>query len=78
MPLLPIRAPSSAFYFGGFWNYANGSVGMGMITQYYEDFQPVPPPASTWDIPASCSNAVACTNWPLLRDAQHPLIRPAH
>eukprot|EP00050_Salpingoeca_kvevrii_P008509 m.303303 g.303303 ORF g.303303 m.303303 type:complete len:252 (-) comp15823_c0_seq1:59-814(-) len=61
----------SAFYFGGFWHYANGTNAMAMTTQYYSDFDPSPPPASTWDLPSACDNAQPCTNWPLGA-------RPAH
>lgn len=52
------------FYFGGFWNYANGTFTGSMIMQYYEDFDRSPPPASTWALPKSCEQANKCTNWP--------------
>lgn len=52
------------FYFGGFWNYANGTFAPTMIMQTYSDFSATPPPSSTWELPASCSSATKCTNWP--------------
>ena len=52
-----------AFYFGGFWNRANGTVAGSNIVQYYSGFSDTTPPASTWAVPASCAAAAACNNF---------------
>jgi hypothetical protein len=52
-----------AFYFGGLWNYANGTVGGSNIIQYFEGFSDNKPPSTTWDVPESCNAAVQCNNF---------------
>ena len=53
-----------AFYFGGFWRRANGTLEQASTMQYYEDFRAEKPPPSTWELPAACAAAPNCTNWP--------------
>ena len=52
-----------AFYFGALWNRANGTVEQAYTVQYFQDWQNTQPDESVWDLPASCSTAVACTNF---------------
>jgi hypothetical protein len=53
-----------AFYFGALWNRANGTVDQAYtVVQYFQDWQDKQPDASVWDLPPSCSTAVACTNF---------------
>ena len=52
-----------AFYFGALWNRANGTVDQAYTVQYFQDWQDKQPDASVWDLPPSCSTAVACTNF---------------
>ena len=52
-----------AFYFGGLWPYSNGTLGGAFTMQYFEGFRAAKPPASTWDLPASCARATACPDF---------------
>lgn len=53
-----------AFYFGGFWNWANGTFTGAFTLQLFTDFKAGPPPQDAFALPSSCSTAKACTNWP--------------
>jgi hypothetical protein len=39
-----------AFFFGGFWRRANGTLAQASTMQYYEDFRAETPPPSTWEV----------------------------
>eukprot|EP00041_Stephanoeca_diplocostata_P015025 m.284044 g.284044 ORF g.284044 m.284044 type:complete len:263 (+) comp19897_c0_seq1:258-1046(+) len=66
----PVLTPY-AFSFGGFWNWANGSYSGAYTVQYFSEFKAQKPPAETWTLPASCSDAQPCTNWPNMSQAIH-------
>eukprot|EP00039_Didymoeca_costata_P012287 m.176280 g.176280 ORF g.176280 m.176280 type:complete len:248 (-) comp15441_c0_seq10:2804-3547(-) len=53
-----------AFYFGAFWNYANGTIGQAFTEQYFTNFTIGKPPPSIWELPPACSGAKKCSFWP--------------
>jgi hypothetical protein len=70
-----------AFYFGGLWNFANGSIGVANTVQYFDDFRAEVPPASVFDVPEACESAAQCTNFPPSEAGDAPtrgLLRPSH
>ena len=53
-----------AFYFGAFWNHANGTFSQANTVQYLDNWSNTTPGKSTWDVPAACAGAQSCPNWP--------------
>eukprot|EP00040_Diaphanoeca_grandis_P038987 m.257869 g.257869 ORF g.257869 m.257869 type:complete len:237 (-) comp35802_c0_seq1:188-898(-) len=54
-----------AFYFGAFWNNANGTFTPAFTLQNWGNtFVAGTPPESVWVVPASCNSAKPCSNWP--------------
>lgn len=66
-----------AFYFGAFWNWANGTFAEAFTLQYFTDFKAEAPPEDAFDLPPSCATAKPCTNWPAYLDTTsrgHPFM----
>eukprot|EP00038_Savillea_parva_P023150 m.39828 g.39828 ORF g.39828 m.39828 type:complete len:268 (+) comp5869_c0_seq2:187-990(+) len=54
-----------AFYFGAFWNWANGTLSEAFTLQRFVNFTATAPSAAAFDLPPSCATAKPCTNWPM-------------